>query len=193
MAGAAPDGERRGVDLLLVDSASPVLDRGWLSEVEVYAFPRQHRPSGARRKDGWGRAFSKGLEMAIDGQYDYVVHIEGDSLFKRPVLPIIRQMMADGIKAASVPVEGTKRKETGWAETGLMFFSVDYLWQTKFIEKYDWWNRKAKPYPEQAIFDILGADLVMLPLKAERGDRGQITAENVAALDWVTHASAGSL
>jgi hypothetical protein len=61
-----------------------------------------------------------------------------------------------------------------------MFFSVDYLWQTKFIEKYDWWNRKAKPYPEQAIFDILGADLQMLPLKAERGDRGQITAGNVA-------------
>jgi len=177
-----------GCDLLLVDSASPAL-QGWLGEVDIYRFPDNIGHLARGGKDGWGRAFSKGLEIAIDGQYDYVVHIEGDSLFKRPVLPIIRQMMAGGIKAASVPVEGTRRKETGWAETGLMFFSVDYLWQSKFIEKYDWWNRQPKPYPEQAIFDILGDDLTMLSLKAERGDKGQITPDNVAALDWVTHAT----
>ncbi|MER9937423.1 methyltransferase domain-containing protein [Mesorhizobium sp. M0088] len=175
-----------GVALLLVDSHSP---QALPETVEKYAFPDNVGHLARGGKDGWGRAFSKGLEMAIDGQYDYVVHIEGDSLFKRPVMPIIRQMMAAGIKAASVPVEGTKRQETGWAETGLMFFSVDYLWQSKFIEKYDWWNRQAKPYPEQAVYDILGTDLWMLPLKAERGDRGQITASNVAGLDWVTHAT----
>ncbi|MER9355549.1 methyltransferase domain-containing protein [Mesorhizobium sp. M0514] len=177
------------VDLLLVDSASPVPLLAVEQGAEKYAFPDNIGHLARGGKDGWGRAFCKGLEMSIDGQYDYVVHIEGDSLFKRPVLPIIRQMMATGVKAASVPVEGTKRNETGWAETGLMFFSVDYLWQSKFIEKYDWWNRQAKPYPEQAIFDILGADLQMLQLKAERGDRGQITAGNVAELDWVTHAT----
>ncbi|TPI13860.1 methyltransferase domain-containing protein [Mesorhizobium sp. B4-1-1] len=179
----------RAVDLLLVDSASPLpllaVERG----AEKYAFPDNVGHLARGGKDGWGRAFSKGLEIAIDGQYDYVVHIEGDSLFKRPVLPIIRQMMAEGVKAASVPVEGTRRKETGWAETGLMFFSVEYLWQSRFIERYDWWNRGPKPYPEQAVFDLLGEDLVMLSLKGERGDRGQITAENVGGLDWVTHAA----
>lgn len=175
------------VDLLLVDSASPepvpLVEDG----VQEYAFPDNigHLARGGR--DGWGRAFCKGLEMAIDGQYDYVVHIEGDSLFSKPVLPIIRKMMAAGVKAASVPVEGTRRKETGWVETGLMFFSTDYLWQSKFIERYDWWNRKAKPTPERVIFDLLGEDLAMLPLKAERGDKGQVTAANARGFDWITH------
>jgi ADP-heptose:LPS heptosyltransferase/SAM-dependent methyltransferase len=175
------------VDLLLVDSASPLPPGS--DDIIKYTFADNIGHLARGGKDGWGRAFCKGLEMAIDGQYDYVVHVEGDSLLKRPVMPVIRQMMAAGVKAASVPVEGTKNKETGWAETGLMFFSVDYLWQSRFIERYDWWNRGAKPYPEQAIFDILGDDLTMLPLKAERGDRDQITADTVAGLDWVTHAA----
>lgn len=175
------------VDLLLVDSASPVPLLAVEEGAEKYSFTDNIGHLARGGKDGWGRAFCKGLEMAIDGQYDYVVHIEGDSLFSKPVLPIIRKMMADGVKAASVPVEGTKRKETGWAETGLMFFSVDYLWQSKFIERYDWWNRKARPTPEKVISDLIGEDLRMLPLKAERGDRGQITPANAAGLDWITH------
>ncbi|ESY72526.1 hypothetical protein X740_33225 [Mesorhizobium sp. LNHC221B00] len=175
------------VDLLLVDSASPVLD-GWPVEAHVYRFPDNIGHLARGGKDGWGRAFCKGLEMAIDGQYDYVVHIEGDSLLKRPVMPILRQMAASGFKAASVPVRGTKWQETKWAETGLMFFSVDYLWQSKFIEKYDWWNRAAKPTPEKVIFDLIGDDLqMMVLLRAERGDKGQITAENAAEFDWITH------
>jgi hypothetical protein len=65
-----------------------------MPRLQVYRFPDNIGHLARGGKDGWGRAFCKGLEMAIDGQYDYVVHIEGDSLFKRPVLPIIRQMMA---------------------------------------------------------------------------------------------------
>ncbi|QKC83266.1 methyltransferase domain-containing protein [Mesorhizobium sp. NZP2077] len=190
-----------GAHLLLVDSASP---EWWFEDgspkpddtmpgCQVYSFPDNIGHLARGGKDGWGRAFSKGLEMAIDGQYDYVVHIEGDSLFSKPVLPIIRKMMADGVKAASVPVEGTKRKETGWAETGLMFFSVDYLWQSKFIERYDWWNRSKSPTPEKVIFDLIGEDLCMLPLKAERGDRGQLTAANAAGFDWITHCAPEAL
>ncbi|TGQ69522.1 methyltransferase domain-containing protein [Mesorhizobium sp. M00.F.Ca.ET.186.01.1.1] len=176
------------VDLLLIDSASPLPPPIVEDGVDEYAFPDNigHLARGGR--DGWGRAFCKGLEMAIDGQYDYVAHIEGDSLFKQPVLPVIREMIERGIKAASVPVMGTKRQETGWTETGLMFFSVDYLWQTKFIERYDWWNRKARPFPEQAISGLLGEDLrMLLPVKAERGDKGQITIDNAAWFDWITH------
>ncbi|WP_027037890.1 methyltransferase domain-containing protein [Mesorhizobium ciceri] len=181
------------VDLLLVDSASSVPLLAVEEGAEKYAFPDNIGHLARGGKDGWGRAFSKGLEMAIDGQYDYVVHIEGDSLLSKPVLPIIRKMMADGVKAASVPVEGTKRKETGWAETGLMFFSVDYLWQTKFIERYDWWNRTKSPTPEKVIFDLIGEDLRMLPLKAERGDRGQLTAATAPTLDWITHCAPEAL
>ncbi|TPN44875.1 methyltransferase domain-containing protein [Mesorhizobium sp. B1-1-7] len=179
------------VDLALVDSDSPLVLPG--EDAVKYSFPDNIGHLARGGKDGWGRAFCKGLESAIDGQYDYVVHIEGDSLLSKPVLPIIRKMMADGVRAASVPVEGTKRKETGWAETGLMFFSVDYLWQSKFIERYDWWNRTKSPTPEKIIFDLVGEDLKMLPLKAERGDRGQITAENAAGLDWITHCAPEAL
>lgn len=176
------------VDLLLVDSASPVPLLAVEEGAEKYAFPDNIGHLARGGKDGWGRAFCKGLEMAIDGQYDYVAHVEGDSLLSRPVLPIIREMMTDGVKAASVPVKGTRRKETGWAETGLMVFSVDYLWQSKFIERYDWWNRTKSPTPEKVIFDLFGEDLrMMLPLKAARGDSGQITAENAASFDWITH------
>jgi SAM-dependent methyltransferase len=176
-----------GCELLLVDSASPDLG-DWLGKAEmVYRFPDNigHLARGGR--DGWGRALCKGLEKAIDGQYDYVVHIEGDSLLRQPVLPIVRRMIAEGIRAASVPVSGTKRQEKGWAETGLMFFAVEYLWQSRFIERYAWQDRQPKPYPEQAIFDLLGQDLAQLDLKAERGDKGQITASNAAAFDWITH------
>ncbi|AEH88191.1 methyltransferase domain-containing protein [Mesorhizobium opportunistum] len=190
-----------GAHLLLVDSASP---EWWCEDgspkpddtmpgCQIYSFPDNIGHLARGGKDGWGRAFCKGLEMAIDGQYDYVVHIEGDSLFSKPVLPIIRKMMAGGVPAASVPVAGTKRNEHGWVETGLMFFSVDYLWQTKFIERYDWWNRTRSPTPEKVIFDLIGEDLRMLPLKAERGDRGQITAENAAGLDWITHCAPEAL
>lgn len=180
------------VDLLLVDSASPVPLLAVEEGAEKYAFTDNIGHLARGGKDGWGRAFCKGLEMAIDGQYDYVVHIEGDSLFSRPVLPIIRKMMADGVPAATVPVMGTKRPEHGWAETGLMFFSVDYLWQTKFIERYDWWNRTKSPTPEKVIADMCG-DLRMLPLKAERGDRGQLTAANAAEFDWITHCAPEAL
>ncbi|WP_217577333.1 methyltransferase domain-containing protein [Mesorhizobium sp. GbtcB19] len=181
------------VDLLLVDSASPLPLPLVEDGVQEYAFPDNIGHLARGGADGWGRAFCKGLEIAVDGQYDYVVHVEGDSLFLKPVLPIIRRMLADGIKAASVPVAGTKRQETGWAETGLMFFSVDYLWQSKFIERYAWRERRPRPFPEQAIFDLLGEDLVMLPLNAERGDRGQITGANAAGFDWITHCAPEAL
>jgi len=69
-----------------------------------------------------------------------------------------------------------------------MFFSVPYLATTGFIQKYDW--NGSKPYPktpEYVIRNILGRDLVMLPWSAERGDRGQITVDNVLERDWITH------
>jgi hypothetical protein len=34
---------------------------------------------------------------------------------------------------------------------------------------------------------MLGNDLVMLPLKAERSDKGEITVDKVHEFDWITH------
>jgi hypothetical protein len=183
-------------NLLLVDSASPLcLNRSCAIQFQFYSFPNnighlsRNGPNGpsSRGRDGWGRAFCKGLEIAVADGYDYAVHIEGDSLFRLPVMPIVKQMWRDGVDCLSVPVEGTRRKEVGWVETGLMFFDVGYVADSDFIKKYDWPNRTPSPTPEVIIHGLLGPSLKMMPWKAERGDKSQITVDNVTQLDWVTH------
>jgi hypothetical protein len=228
-----------GCDLMLIDSASPLLKlekfgavfksvenstAGWMWRIAtehdssthfelqkgfwVYQFkdnighlsrngPKGPNSSGA---DGWGRAFSKGLDIACQksdpspascyGGYDYVVHIEGDSLFKHPVLPVIERMIREGIKVLTVPVKGTKSTESGWAETGLMFFETKYLRESNFTRKYDWANRKPSPTPERVIFDMLKGlekQFCMMSWAAMRGDKNQVTADHIQNLDWVTH------
>lgn len=193
----------RDCDFLLVDSASPLLwcDDGSprpdaaMPDCPIWSFPdnighlSRNGPDGpaSKGRDGWGRAFCHGLDHAVSQGYDYAVHIEGDSLFRLEVAPIVARMRREGIKVASVPVEGTKRKEIGWVETGLMFFDCRYLKKTEFTRGYDWPGRSPSPTPEQVIFQMLGRDLVMMPWRAERGDKSQITVSNVTELDWVTH------
>jgi hypothetical protein len=190
-----------GCNILIVDSASPKIwgnvirwdGRGktFVDGCEVSAFPDNigHLARGGR--DGWGRAFCYGLQAAIDGGYDYVVHIEGDSLFRLPVMPIIEQMRTGGIRCASVPVRGTKRLETDWVETGLMFFEVAYLAEQSIVQRYNWEECEPKrryPHcPEWHMHGIVAPELRLMPWRAERGDKNQITVDNVAEFDWITH------
>ncbi len=172
-------------DLLLVDSNSPL--SSWLGGCDVFSFPDNIGHLAKGGKDGWGRAFCKGLELARERGYDYVAHIEGDSLLRFPVMPIVRHMQQQNINALSVPVDGTKNKEKNWVETGLMFFSTKFINSSDFVNRYDWPNRASRPTPEAVIYSLLGADLKLMPWKAERGDRGQITAKNSDGYDWITH------
>ncbi len=183
-------------DMKVIDSKSPALwdpdgerspSHRMLPLVSVWSFPDNigHLSRGGR--DGWGRAYCKGLQVAIDGGYDYVAHIEGDSLLRPPVMPIVEQMARDDIKVASVPIGYGEAQRSTWVETGLMFFSVDYLKRSDFIAGYDWPNRTARPQPEIVIRKMLGDDLVMMPWKAERSDKGEITVGNVDQFDWITH------
>lgn len=188
-------------DFLIVDSASPfqpLIPEGFTaipyvdgisSRLMLHSFPDNvgHLSRGGR--DGWGRAFSFGLQAAIDGLYDYVVHIEGDSLFKRKIRPIIDHMKREKVMAASTPVKGMIRDLAGWVETGLMFFDVEFIQRTRLVERYNWPLRKAAPTPEVVIRNLLSRDLAMMPWKALRGDKQQITHENVLSLnlDWLTH------
>lgn len=150
-----------------------------------------HLARGGR--DGWGRAFCIGLNEAVQSQYDYVVHIEGDSLCSRRVAPVINNMYARGTYACSVPVVGTKRLETDWAETGLMFFDVRKLNAYAFINQYNWQDGAAKnkyPYtPEAHVFKMLGHDLTMLNWTVARDDMRIVRPEKVHLLDWVTHST----
>lgn len=157
-----------------------------------------HLGGGAHKdfgRDGWGRAFTYGLEAAIAGNYEFAAHIEGDSIFRLPVKEITAQMERDKTVAASMPVRGMKTDWPGWVETGLMFFRTEFLEKSGFIASYNWQGRPRLPAPEVIIHNLLGDKLRMLPLSGRRDDRNEITAENVAAsnLDWLTHcADAGA-
>jgi SAM-dependent methyltransferase len=71
----------------------------------------------------------------------------------------------------------------------LMFFDVKYLKSSDFIARYDWPGRTQFPTPEVIIKRLLGDDLTLMPWRALRGDKNQITHDNVVSLglDWVTH------
>lgn len=196
--------DTRGCDVLLVDTPAdgwnePLVSRpfethtmGVRSRFSVHRFPDNLGHLTARpSRDGWGRAFTYGLEAAIAGGYDYVVHIEGDSLFRLPVMPIIGQMERHNYNALSVPVTGIRQKyDLGTEiETGLMFFRVPYLVQSNFTAAYNWEAQTFhRPSPEHRIHDILGPHLTLMPWSAQRGDHNIFTPENVCVLDWITHA-----
>jgi SAM-dependent methyltransferase len=190
-------------DIMLVDSASPwpeLIDEKRHGRFETYASGATgrrmvhrfadnvgHLSRGGR--DGWGRAFCFGLQAAIDGGYDYVAHIEGDSLFRLPITPIVRRMREECVDVTSVPVKGMKRDIPGWVETGLMVFGTRYLVEADFIAKYDWPHRKESPTPELVVARLVGNRIKLMPWRAWRGDRNEINHRNVLDLDldWITH------
>jgi SAM-dependent methyltransferase len=198
----------RDCDFLAVDSQSPMQK---FADWTPYDGKRHHRMyfnfadnighlSRARvtqGRDGWGRAFCKGLEIACELGYQHVAHIEGDSLLRLRVADVVRQMQAEGIDCASTNVDGmrTPGMNKEWIETGLMFFSTDYLKRSRFIERYDWPNRKVVPTPERYIRlwilnkDLDSKQLRIMPWKAWRADKNQITRDNIGKLDldWITH------
>lgn len=176
-------------DLLLVDSASPLKIRG-LNKVLWRRFDDNIGHLARGGQDGWGRAFCEGLQYAIDKEYDYVVHIEGDSLCSLRVMKICEQMRDEGSLALSVPVVGTRHVERGWAETGLMFFDVEFLEENNLIEIYDWHDGASKKYPhtpEAVVHDILADELEMMPWNNMRDDLNVLTLENIHEFDWITH------
>ena len=198
----------RDCDFLAVDSQSPIKKfedwtpyDGKRHKRSYFNFPDNighlSRRSVTQGRDGWGRAFCKGLEIACELGYRYVAHIEGDSLFRLRVADVVRQMKAEGIDCASTDVRGMKAKvlETQWIETGLMFFSTDYIKRSDFINRYDWPRRQVTPTPERWIrLNILQKDLndkqlKIMPWKAWRADKNEITKDTIAQLDldWVTH------
>ena len=143
--------------------------------------------AGPTHRDGWGRGFCFGLQAAIDGGYDYAVHIEGDSLFRFPCVPIIRQMQRHGWDAVStLSVPG--RTDMIEIETALMFFKAGYVRESNFIANYNWPSlRTSTPSPENIIYRLLGEHLHLMPWRAER-QHGQLTPESVVNMDWITWA-----
>lgn len=166
-------------DLLIVDSASPVPLPGGIPFLQL-GDNIGHLSRGGR--DGWGRAFCSGLRQAAN--YDWVVHIETDVLFARPVAAMIDRMWLRGVRVTAP-----------WAapymfpETGLMFMDANWLDDVRLAEKYDWEN--GTTLPELQIEQICGEELFIAPLRGARDDSRAIDIRTSFAgrPDYLTHAT----
>lgn len=179
-------------DITVIDSQSPV----YIHHAPDITFAQLgdnigHLSRGGR--DGWGRAFSCGIQQAIDEQYDWVVHIECDLLFARPVAEVIDKMCRSGVRAAApmaIPYQ--------FIETALSFWNVAYLREVDLIVRYDWEHPPPNGLlPEQRIGDICAGELFALPLRGLRNDM-RMSADMIqrsfpAGIDWITHAELGVL
>jgi len=182
-------------DILLVDSHSPwprlhdkpLIDEHYAKRVTVHSFDDNIGHSHFGGCDGFGRSFCHGLTTAINDNYDYVAHIEGDMLFRLPVARVVDEMKCHNIMALS-----TFDPSNAYVETGLMFFNVGYLRQRKLVEAYNWKSRE-NYIAEHLLADLLGDDLFLKRwrgLRNDRGDNDKITLENMLsrAPIWITHA-----
>lgn len=165
-------------------------EKGLRAPRMFYRFPDNIGHLNARGRDGWGRAFSYGLWAAVDSGYDYVVHIEGDLLFKPSINVAVKRMRNAGIVVASPPVRGTEKLSgDALTETGVMFFSTAYLQQSRFIEFYAWPGRHNKPAPEAVVYRLISNVLRTADWQGLRNDKDEVTVENVVQkkLDYITH------
>lgn len=177
-------------DLLLVDSKSPLL----VSGVPVLQLGDNIGHLARHGRDGWGRAFCAGLQYAADHDYDYAVHVEGDSLLRLSVMKFCQSMEEHALPALVCGVNGTKFKEFAWVETGVMFLSVPYTVESQFVERYNWLDGDAKRYPhtpEAVVYELMGQDgaLNIAPIRTMRDDKKVLTTDNVREYDWISHAA----
>lgn len=176
-------------DLMIVDSASPA----WPTvnaDVRPHCFPDNIGHLSHTGRDGWGRAFCRGLEIAYIDGYDYAVHVEADLLLARPVGPIIEKMAAFGVGAAA-PMANPWH----YIETALLFLDMRWVRESDFIARYDWEHSPVGPLlPEHRVEAILADRFWALPLRGGRNDFGTLTARNMGqmfpqGIDWLTHST----
>lgn len=181
-------------DAIMIDSASPTDPTDMLKKynIKTRRFDDNIGHLNVSGKDGWGRAFCKGVEIAINLGYEHICYMDADIIFARAVAPIIDKLAKFGVKAAC-PMDITYN----FIENGIMFLDVGYLKESKFIERYDWPSRTigttdATNIPEVAFEKLLEDVLFTLPLRGIRNDFDRITANNLAfsfpyGLDFLTH------
>ena len=190
-----------GFDHLVIDSNSPVFNTaafGFLSRFgqpqicpaeptpfavghrSIVSFPDNVGQLEAGGRDGWGRAFSQGLLCGIAGGYDYVIHVEGDML-TRLDLPKICQTMAE----RRIDALGAVVPNLGWLEIGLVFLRVDFLRQSRLVERYGWATRTMRPYPEIVLGELLGDDLYLRIWRGSKDDTG-LLRYRIVDLHWLT-------
>lgn len=171
---------QNGVDLLVVDSASPFAReiRLELKDDEYVSFNDNIGHLAVHGRDGWGRAFCKGIEIAIEDGYKYAVHIETDLIFRPSVNIMLMQ---------SKPVVSVKANPYGHLETAIMSMDTAFMADIDFITRYDWASKTKDDYPEHIVEQIIGPDNIyyMDSIKGCRDDAKKIT--DASNLDYITH------
>ncbi len=123
-------------------------------------------------QDGWGRAFCKGIELAITGGYDYAVHVESDMACRVDCRDVIALMEKEG-----KPFAAPYCSQVQNIETGLMYMSVKRLKELDFVNRYNW--PKIRPemsiterialQPEKVIGGIFGEEWLKLHWDSRNG------------------------
>lgn len=184
-------------DILLIDSASPVnlQEVCTVHGIEFFSFPDNIGHLNLTGRDGWGRAFCHGVQMAIDRGYEYFSNLDADLIFCKPVTPIIERMRRDGVKVCA-PMDVTYL----FVETAVSFYETAYMRESRFIERYDWQHpeKQLGVPPERRCELLFGDDLWTLPLRGYRNDYNQVTFRVIKdttpyGLDFLTHAKDFSL
>lgn len=177
-------------DIVLIDSASPfeVDDFAAKYDVQMFKFPDNIGAISQGQRDGSGRAFIKGLELAIEGHYSHCMIWEADMMFALPANQIVAKMARSGVK-----ITAPQATPYLFGEWGCSFWSSDYLRETKFIERYDWENAPPWPIPEWRIQTLVDDVFFILPLHGMRNDHNQLNVANLAnhfpyrPPSWLTH------
>lgn len=175
------------VDVILIDSASPFDPRQFLP-CEVFRFDDNIGHLSRGGGDGAGRAFCKGIEIAIERDYDYAVHWEADMLFARPVQKIVNKIDRTGVQVACALDMNYQ-----FCEWGISFFFVPFMKAFGFLDKYDWRTRPAQPLPEVFMERLFEDFLFLLPLRGMRNDFNMVNRANFAQAfpmgppDYCTH------
>ena len=206
-----------GTPVLLIDSASPEpafgalegrlgsrvihLDeqgspRGYCKDIDglnIGLMPNNIGHINLNGRDGWGRSFCAGINLAIQFGFDYIAYADSDIICTQPVAPTIEKMARSGVKVAC-PFDTTY----GFLENGLMYLDVAYLRDSNFVSRYDWKSRTRTTDPNQipeVVFERLLEDVLFtLPMRGLRNDFDRLTVNNFDHMwpyggpDYLTHA-----
>ncbi len=194
---------QQNVDIRLIDTTSqfnPVLSGIDVKYEEVIGVGGNiGHGSRIGDQDGWGRAFCKGIELAITGGYDYAVHVESDMSCRVDCRDVIALMEKEG-----KPFAAPYCSQVQNIETGLMYMSVKRLKELDFVNRYNW--PKIRPemsiaerialQPEKVIGGIFGDEWLQLEwldgrlendVKAEWFMGTEIFKGNTSYIKYFTH------
>ncbi len=133
---------------------------------------------------GSDRAQMKGFEIAIANNYDRVAYIEMDVLFARSV-DWAFELMEKPTGCGPLVEHGQ------FPDNGLFFAYTQHLWKIDYVKRYNW-RGPTQPAGEKRMWDILGDDLHILPIRGRR-DIAETKAADLArhwpdGIDYITHA-----